>query len=295
MASEEKLKQNRELMEQFLIDKPIPNKFKEQTPNGSPPYGYIYCIENKTNHQKYIGSVYSKWTDVRNPNPLNPLKKRASHYLYEYNCIKENKNTSKHANRPIIKAMANEGFNNFIMYPIAETNKYNHKAAEEYFINKYDTIKNGYNLSSTGEGLYPSIRTYGMTINGKRLRSEPIISINMNQQQIILSESMKLFGNFVGTSKDIIKNSVRTGKPYKGWFSFYINDEKRAYILNSAVLNDQNARTQDRHSDKAKEFYKGLYNTISLYINETNPKIKMEYFPGFTLLPPLEYKDNKSE
>jgi hypothetical protein len=295
MASEDKLQQNRELMKQFIIDKPIPKAFKANTPYDAPPYGYIYCIENKTNHKKYIGSVYSNWNDIKNPNLLNPLKKRASHYLYEYNCVKENKNTSKHANRPIIKAMAEEGFDNFIMYPIAETIRSNHKDIEKYFIDLFDTIKNGYNLNNQGEGLYPSTKIHAMTNDAKRLRSEKIISINMNNKQIVLSDSMKLFGDYLGTSKDMVKNSVRKGKPCRGWFSFYINNDKRIHILNTAVLNDQNARTQDRHSDKAKAFYKGLYDTVSLYINEIDPKSKSEYFPDFELLPSLEYKDDKLE
>jgi hypothetical protein len=130
-----------------------------------------------------------------------------------------------------------------------------------------------------------------MTTHDKKVRSEGVIAVNLNQKKLVFADSMKLFGDFMNSSKDMIKNCVRKGKPYKGWFIFYLEEEKRAFILDRYVINDQDQRQQDRHSDKAKAFYIGLYNTVNAYLKETNPNVKAEYFSDFELLPVLEYKD----
>ena len=83
-----------------------------------------------------------------------------------------------------------------------------------------------------------------MKARDKLIRSEGIISVNMNTKQIIISQSMKLFGDYMNSSKDMIKNSVRKARPYKGWFSFYIDDEKRNYILRNTVLNSNSDSTE---------------------------------------------------
>jgi hypothetical protein len=283
MANDIKIQENKKLMEGFLVSRTIPKEYKDDNPYGV-PFGYIYCIENKTNHKKYIGSVYSTWTDVKNPNSLNQLRKRATNYIYDYNCARANPNNSNKCFRPIIKAMVDEGFDNFIMYPIAETNRNNHIGAENYFINLYDTINNGYNVLVAKN---PKMVGAKLMAKDKLLRSEGVVCVNMNQKKIIFSDSMKLFGDYMNGSKDMIKNSCRKGRPYKGWFIFYIDENKRSYVLTHNVLGD-GLPVNDRHGEKSKAFYKNLYGIISFYIRDF---ANNEYFPGFEVLPPLQYND----
>ena len=149
MANESKLIQNRNLLNNFLVNKDIPDQFKVKNIDNpfNAPFGYIYCIENKLNGKKYVGSVYAIWDGIKNPSPVMQIRKRASNYLYEYNCAMDTtKNTATKQNRPIIQAMVDDGFENFIMYPIAETTRDTHIAAENYFINTLDTIASGYNV-----------------------------------------------------------------------------------------------------------------------------------------------------
>jgi hypothetical protein len=251
--SPELLKHNKDLLTSFLQELPISKEYK------IPPYdvlfGFIYCIENKMNGKKYIGSVYSAWHDIKNPHPYNSLHKRASSYIYEYNTAMQQETSAKKVNRPIINAMCEDEIHNFIMYPIAETTIKNHSAAENYFINKFDTISNGYN-AMVGNG-YTHHSGRKLTKHDKLIRSDPIIAVNMNNKEIVFADSMKLLGDFLGTSKDIIKNNNRSGRSHKGWFIFYIDDAKRYYILNHYVLED-NLGIQKRgnpryHSDKSKK------------------------------------------
>ena len=99
---------------------------------------------------------------------------------------------------------------------------------------------------------------------------------------------MKLFGDYLESSKDMIKNSNRKGRPYKGWFIFYINDEKRHFVLYNNVINDTYLPVNERHSEKAKSYYKELVSIVDLYLRDF---AKTDYFPNFTILNPLHYKD----
>jgi hypothetical protein len=181
MLQANELQQNREMKERFLVNRPIDEMYKIKAP-GELPYGYIYCIENKTNHKKYIGSTYSVWTGIQKPNPMVQLRKRASQYLYEYNhCMRNNDSSARRFNRPILKAMIDEGFDNFIMYPVAETERSNHKSLEAHFIKLLGTVEDGYNVYRTDERYKkPGTR---MTAAGKKLRSEPIVSINLEPEK----------------------------------------------------------------------------------------------------------------
>ena len=284
----ELLKENKEKLKCFLQEKPIPIEYKIQLFDKL--FGYIYCIENLKTTMKYIGSVYSGWIDIKNPHPYSSLRKRASHYIYEYNSSMRQESSIKNTNRPIIKAMCEYGFENFIMYPIAETTNKNHAMAERYFINKYNTIDNGYN-TIPGRG-YNKHNGRKLSKKDKLIRSDPIIAINLNHKEIIFSDSMKLFADFLGTSKDIIKNNNRSGRSHMGWFIFYINDEKRHYVLNHYVIQN-NLGVQKRgnpryHSEKSKQFYLELFNNISSYIKDPYSELFSEY----TKLDRLEYIDD---
>lgn len=291
MLTEFQKQQNRIIKNSFFEERRIPEKYQIKPNKFNPvPFGYIYCIENKTNHKKYIGSAYSIWNDINNPHQYSQLKKRATNYIYEYNrAINELSDPNKPNTylRPIIQAMVSEGIDNFVMYPIAETTRDTHQAAEVYFINLFDTYANGYNVDMKGAGLNKIGKK--LTAKDKLLRSEGIVAINLNHKQIMFSDSMKLFGDYMNSTKDMIKNACRKGRPYKGWFIFYIDPEKRLYILDKNVRGDGLAKN-DRHSDKSKRFYEVLCGTVSLYLQDSaNP----EYFSGFEVLYPLEYKDKK--
>ena len=230
----ELLERNREIKKNFLVDREIEEANK--VPEGQ-FYGYIYCIENKNTGKKYVGSTYSTWTGVKNPNPLSIMSKRASGYIYEYNSGMKTSSSVKKVLRPVVQAMIDEGIENFIMYPIAETTVKTHTKLENEWIDKLDTRFTGYNGSEayplkltdkSPRRVYTSAQRAGI--------SDPVIAVNMNRKEIICADSMKLLGDRLGTSKDIIKNNVRGARNYKGWFIFYMSKDKRQDIVDTKVI-----------------------------------------------------------
>lgn len=92
--------------------------------------GYIYCIENKLNHKKYIGQTRTP-LEVR----WNKHKRKAS--LGE---------------KGIAGALAKYGIENFNFYKILECDVDDLDEMEKYYIKKYDTFNSGYNLTLGGQG-----------------------------------------------------------------------------------------------------------------------------------------------
>lgn len=285
MINETKRERNRRLLSIFLTDRQIDKQYQIDREKYGNPFGYIYCIENINTHMKYIGATYAKWVGTAKLDPITQIKKRASDYLYEYNTAIDKHLSAFRLVRPITQAMVNEGFENFIMYPIAETTRSNHKEAELYFISKFNTIKNGYNSKFDSS----NINKCGHLISaaGKKSRSNEIIAINLNQKEIIFSDSAKLFGDYMNSSKDMIKNELRKGRPYKGWFIFYTEKSKRDSILIDRVINEYHIKPQDKHSEKSKKFYSDLCHTVDKFLSDENSN---EYFPGFKILDSLRYE-----
>ena len=143
----ELLERNKEIKRNFLVDREIESRYR--APIGK-FYGYIYCIENKKNGKKYIGSTYSTWVGVETPDPMAAMMKRASGYIYEYNTALKSSPSVRKVLRPIMQAMVDDGIENFIMYPLAETTQKTHTQQENEWIDRFDTIENGYNGNYAG-------------------------------------------------------------------------------------------------------------------------------------------------
>ncbi|OHY30919.1 hypothetical protein BI362_00845 [Streptococcus parauberis] len=96
------------------------------------PYGVVYCVNNIINDKKYIG-ITTRTIDER----------------FNEHCK---------ANSIIGKAISKYGKNNFRIYQLdSADSKQSLFELEKYFINKYDTYKNGYNATIGGEGVVGDI------------------------------------------------------------------------------------------------------------------------------------------
>ena len=290
-VSTELLQRNAEIKAKFFQDREIRKEFK--IPILENPYGYIYCIENKKNGKKYIGSTHSIYQGVENPSRLAILYKRMNEYIYEYNSDLKKSPSIIETLRPIARAMVKEGIENFVMYPVAETTARTHAAKEAYFMDLYDTVENGYNVAKV-RGTGPIITDNPgrlQSIEERRGRSEPILAINLNDRSMVFAESMKLFADYLGTTKDMIKNQARSGRNYKGWFVFYKKAAKREEVFRrifSDELGIQANGCSRNHSEKSKKFYKELYDSVNEFLRDPR---HTEQFGGFTLMPDITFEN----
>ena len=274
LLKEDVIRRNNEIKEKFLdLDRPIDPKYKLK--EGASLYGYIYCIENVKNNKKYIGATYSLWTDVGSPNKFAQLRKRASSYIYEFNRALDMKTSMKKVFRPVIQAMIEDGIENFVFYPIAETTVYQYDEAEKYFIGLYKTLTEGYNVAQGGN-TPRGVKKPPMSVAGKISRSEPIIAFNLNHKKIIYADSMKLFADEFNTTKDMIKNTVRKGCQYKGWYIFYRDWAKRDNLIND-MLNKNGVFAKMQISDKARAFCKEFHENISIYLAKSGSGLFFDY------------------
>lgn len=86
---------------------------------------------------------------------------------------------------------------------------------EQFYIKKFDSIKNGYNIQSGGE------------FNPKEILSIPIVGINCITKELYFFDSAVKAGEFVGTSNKNITaclKRVNNGKTSKGYVWLYKAD-----------------------------------------------------------------------
>lgn len=95
--------------------------------------GFIYCITNKINQKKYIGKT------------LNTVDHRWKEHLKDYK-------KRKYEKRALYDAMNKYGSENFECETIGEFPDYVLEDKEKFFIDKFDSYHNGYNLTIGGDG-----------------------------------------------------------------------------------------------------------------------------------------------
>lgn len=131
----------------------------------SKPYGIVYCINNIINDKKYIG-ITTRTIDER----------------FNEHCK---------ANSIIGKAILKYGKNNFRIYQLdIADNKQSLFELEKYFINKYDTYKNGYNATIGGEGVVGDIYI-NVCLNNKQSRFIDFVNKD-NKKNIDINNSTEM-------------------------------------------------------------------------------------------------------
>ena len=178
----------------------------------------VYKITNIKNKKVYIGQS----TDLR---------KRLSEYRHP---------KLENYPRPIIKAIAEEGPDNFKLDIIKECKPDELTFYEDSFIKELDTTnpEKGYNVvKSSGQFANDeesrkrkseSHKGSKETSDTKRKKSNQIIAIK--DKLLVVCDSGKLFGDFVGKGKDYIKNCLRQPSMVEGYNIYYADYKKRQVI-----------------------------------------------------------------
>ena len=177
----------------------------------------VYCIENLKNGKRYIGKTV---------NILN----RANHYIKAYRSPE--KYTSE--NRPIQLAISSEGIENFRMYPVYVAKDREELGRMEYeFIIQWNLTnpKYGYNVVKSIDAINKLGKGgHSHTIDSKITRSKLVACINPKTKEFFVSIGMKLFGDYIDTSKDIVKNNAKRGSKVFGFYVIYLNKLDRQDI-----------------------------------------------------------------
>lgn len=57
-----------------------------------------------------------------------------------------------------------------------------------------------------------------------------VAAIHLQKKIVFICANGRIFGDYVGTSKNMIKNTNRKGSIYKGWYIIYLDKDERDLI-----------------------------------------------------------------
>lgn len=176
--------------------------------DGKEYYGIIYKIENVITHEIYIGQTTSK----RGFNGRYNFSGNGIERVYKY--LKGNQNRNERHNQHLRRSIETYGFNAFIIDELFDRaltfDELNKK--ETYYIKKFDSYKNGYNMSYGGDSM-PSIeRPKGKDCpNSKR-----VCQISLDGELIKIWDSATEASNTLGISPSSLSNVCHGKKRRKG-------------------------------------------------------------------------------
>lgn len=205
----------------------------------------IYVVENLRTHKLYVG----KTTNLLN---------RANNYTLNY---RKYVNEGIESNRTIAKAINAEGIENFRMYPIALANDREELAKLEYqYIIQLNTlIPIGYNdvipSPYSGWKSREGCTGFSQSTETKIAKSKMVACVNQETKEFIVAIGMKIFGDYIGSSKDQVKNCAKRGIKHHDFHIIYINNYDRNDIRDKIY-----ARYDAHYSDRHKGFDIAGYN-----------------------------------
>jgi predicted GIY-YIG superfamily endonuclease len=186
------------------------------------PYGVIYMLKNIIDNKVYIGQT------VNLKRRMNEHKNRKPSSSRRYNFLLTK----------IINEVGYENFETIILDSAFNPKELNEK--EKYYIEKYKSYdpEFGYNSrkgdlkeklnDTTRELMKKSHIGLKEKAETKRKKSNKIIAIKDNE--FIIADSGKLFGDYIGMSKDKVKKALRNQCRIKEYYVFYFDEEKRKSI-----------------------------------------------------------------
>lgn len=191
----------------------------------------VYKLTNLVNGKIYIGQTTN-------------LRKRVNAY-------KNIKNEYVHGR--IAKAIIKYGQENFKVSVLKRCTPDELTDYENYYIKKLKsyspdigynmTINNSRTANDSIARKNKSIAHTGMKESSitKRKKSNMVIAIKPDEKMILICESGKIFGDYVGVSKDMIKNCLRQPSRCQGWRLYYDDYSKRQAIRDK-MLNKRSIR-----------------------------------------------------
>lgn len=177
---------------------------------------WIYIIRNTKNDKVYIGKTVD-------------INQRALNYVNDY--------LKGEISREISKAIYEIGIDSFSMFPLEiATNEISAEIKEKYYIDKFNSIDSGYNMILNSTKTYKNRKrpSVPQTLYSKTIKSKLIASINIDSGLIVFSTGLKLFGDFIGRSKDEIKSAAKRETKLENYYIYYLNPDDLSKQLENA-------------------------------------------------------------
>ena len=181
----------------------IPKRFKKYLKKDN--IIWVYEIINYKDNRIYVG----KTTDIN---------RRAMNYVNEY--------LKGDVSRKLSAGFQELGLCNFMMFPIeVATNEISAEIKEKYYIDLYDSIKNGFNAINNSASSYKNRKrpSVPQTLYSKMIKSKLVACIDTANKAIVFSTGLKLFGDFIDRSKDEVKSAAKRETRLNGYFIYYMN------------------------------------------------------------------------
>lgn len=225
----------------------------------------IYKITNKLNNRCYIGQTVDYFRR------LNEYKNR------------KYKKSSKYR---IIQEIQTVGIDNFKFRILKKCSPDELDYYEMYYINKFKSYdeKYGYNSMHKNKSTnklnmndYTKLKMkeshIGLKESASTKKKKSNIIYAVKYPDFIISDSGKLFGDYICKSKDYIKNCIRQPSTVSGYNLFYADKTKRQKIKEKmlqkrCIRNKEYMKILDYIDNSSVETIENDYNVIYLQYND---------------------------
>lgn len=179
----------------------------------------IYKVTNKLNGKVYIGQTTN-------------FRKRLSDYM--------NAHKKTNLTQTIVRKIIQYGTENFTIEILEECDSSELADLENKWIKKYNSHNSdyGYNIVANNKDSKnseisrkrKSLSHIGLKESSETKKKKSNIILAIKDNNILVCDSAKLFGDYVGASKDMIKNCLRQPSKICGYRVYYDDYQKRQEI-----------------------------------------------------------------
>ena len=235
--------------------------------NGKEYYGIIYKIENMINHKVYIGQTsQERGFNDRYCRKGQGIERVYNSYLYEQ---KHNRYYNVH----LFKAIEKYGFDAFVVDEIFDValTEYELNEKEIFYIEKFDSFRNGYNFTLGGDGT----SGYKPPTGKNHKQSIRVCQISPDSKLIKIWDSFGDIYRELGLGKGAIANVCTGRKETSGGFVWVYEKDYDSNKDYSRIPKTRGGRNfskpvllLDSNNNIVQEFFSAVEASLSLGISK---------------------------